>query len=79
MDEQRLDTWVERVRSRGWSGTVCAVLDMIEPLAPLAAQLLHVSHPVSRILAQDFPVDALADMLETQGGVDELRKRLRDG
>lgn len=79
MDEQRLDVWIERVRARGWVGSVCAILDMIEPLAPLAAQVLHVSHPISRIFARDFPLEILADALEAPNGVEILRKRLRDG
>jgi len=79
MDEQQLDAWIERVRARGWVGSVCALLDVIEPLAPLAAQILHVSHPVSRVLVRDFPLEVLADVLEAPGGVDGLRKRLREG
>ncbi len=79
MDEQRLDAWIERIRTRGWVGSVCALLDVIEPLAPLAAQMLHVSHPVSRVLVRDFPLEILADVLESPGGVDGLRKRLREG
>jgi len=79
MDEQRLDAWIERVRARGWVGSVCALLDVIEPLAPLAAQILHVGHPMSRVFVHDFPLEALADVLESPGGVDDLRKRLREG
>ena len=79
MDEHRLDAWVVRIRARGWHGTLCAVLDMIEPLAPLAAQLLHIGHPVSRLIARDFPLEAVADALETPDGLETLRKRLRDG
>jgi hypothetical protein len=78
MDEQQLDAWVGQIRARGWVGVICTVLDMIEPIAPLAAQLLYVGHPVSRIIARDFPLEALADALETADGVSKLRKRLRD-
>jgi hypothetical protein len=76
MDDQQLTDWVERVRARGWTDTVCAMLDALEPLAPLAAQLLHVGHPVSRTLWREFPLHQLADVLETPGGVEALRKRL---
>ncbi|MCU0464565.1 MAG: hypothetical protein MUF38_08325 [Anaerolineae bacterium] len=79
MDEKSLDAWVERVRARGWAGMVSAALGMVGPLAPLAAQLLHVGQPVARVLASGFPLGALADALEEPGGVEALRKRLEDG
>ncbi|MCU0475068.1 MAG: hypothetical protein MUC99_02970 [Anaerolineae bacterium] len=78
MDEQQLDAWVQRVRGRGWAKTVCALLDALEPLAPVAAQLLHVGQPVSRWVVRDFPATALADALETPEGVERLRARLRE-
>lgn len=68
---------MQRVRARGWAKTVCALLDALEPLAPLAAQLLHVGQPVSRVLLREFPATALADALETPEGVARLRERLR--
>jgi hypothetical protein len=68
--------WVQQIHSRGLNHALGLALDVLEPLGPLGAQLLWVAQPVlgrNREMLND-----LAEMLETPGGVGQLREWLEE-
>jgi hypothetical protein len=72
------DDWIDGVKSRGLTGAFSVVLDVLEPLGPLGAQVLYVAQPLAGVFGWRRAVGDLADALETPGGVDALRRRLSD-
>jgi hypothetical protein len=79
MDGQAaLDAWIDSVRERGLAGPATTLLDLIEPLGPLGAGLLHIGGPLLGLMIPRKAVAALAEALDTPAGIEQLRARLRD-
>lgn len=68
--------WLERLKARGWAGPLAALLDALEPIAPLAAQLCYLAEPAAWIVGGREPLREVAQSLETPGGIEALRQRL---
>ncbi len=68
--------WIEQIRARGWGAAFSTVLDVLEPLGPLGAQLLWIAQPAARLIGGWELVGGLAQALEEPGGIDRLRQRL---
>ncbi|MBK8024558.1 MAG: hypothetical protein IPK19_24800 [Chloroflexi bacterium] len=69
--------FIERIRRAGWGDTFLTVLDVIEPVGIVGAQMLYVIQPVARLIGDRHgDVSALARLLETPEGVATLRQML---
>lgn len=71
-----MSDWIEQVKRRGLVTPVRVLLDIVEPLGPLGAQILWVAQPVSGLFGASSVVGQLAKTLEEPGGIDHLRHRL---
>ena len=70
--------WIEAAKRRGSAPSLLILLDAIEPLAPALAQGLLVAGPLANLWPGGAGLRELADMLEAQDGVSELRRQLED-
>ncbi|MBZ0278527.1 MAG: hypothetical protein K8I60_20435 [Anaerolineae bacterium] len=70
--------WIAYAKAQGWGGAVTLALDALEPLGPLGAQLLWITQPVLGLAINRDVVADLAQMLETPGGIEALRRQLDD-
>jgi hypothetical protein len=68
--------WIDQARQRGLGGALGLALDVLQPLGPLAAQLLWVAQPAASLFGWRQTVGGLARALEEPGGLDQLRQRL---
>ncbi len=69
--------WIDQARARGLGDALGLAFDVLEPLGPLAAQLLWVAQPAAALFGWRQAVDGLAHALEEPGGLDRLRQRLQ--
>jgi hypothetical protein len=72
-------SWRDQLHQYRLGGVTGAVLQALEPLAPLLAQLLYVVQPLARVVGGHRAVGELADQLETPQGIAQLRADLRAG
>lgn len=71
--QPRLSRWAVRLQAARLDGLVDALLEALEPLAPLGAQALYVAQPTLGLVMARDEIVALARLLETPGDVDWLR------
>jgi hypothetical protein len=76
MDDKVKSDWVNKIKLRGWSGAMQTVLDVIEPIAPLASQFLWTLEPMAGLFNADHMVHDLANALDSQEGIEALRQSL---
>jgi hypothetical protein len=60
-------SWQRRVEQAGLGDVSSAVMEALQPLAPLAAQLLWVAQPTFGLIGRGTAIGALAEMLEHPG------------
>jgi hypothetical protein len=72
----RLGRWSKRLHAARLNGLVGMLLDVVEPLGPLGAQMLWVAQPTLGLLVPRDEVASLARLLEAPGGVGWLREQL---
>jgi hypothetical protein len=70
--------WIAEVKARGLGGALDVLLDVLEPLGPLGAQLLWVAQPVSGLAGASEAIGKIAQALEEPGGVEQIRQQLHD-
>lgn len=70
--------WMMQLKARGLAHPLRVLLDVLEPLGPMGAQLLYVAQPASRLLGTGAAdgVRQLAETLEQPGGIERLRQLL---
>jgi hypothetical protein len=73
---QRLARWSRRLRAAHLDGLVGALLEAVEPLGPLGAQVLWVAQPTLGLWVPRDEIATLAQRLEAPGGVAWLREQL---
>jgi hypothetical protein len=73
---QRLARWSRRLRAAHLDGLVGTLLEAVEPLGPLGAQVLWVAQPTLGLLVPREEITLLAQRLEAPGGVAWLREQL---
>jgi hypothetical protein len=73
---ERFARWGERLRTSRLDSIVGALLDVVEPLGPIGAQLLWVAQPTLGLLIPRKEIDMLARWLDEPGGVARLRAHL---
>ena len=59
-----MQAWEARAQDAGLAGLVESLRDGLQPLAPLAAQVLWVAQPTAALFGEADAVGALADLLE---------------
>lgn len=55
-----------------------SALDVMEPIAPLLAQMLWVAQPTAGLFGSTSSLAQLAETLETPEGVAQLRQQLQE-
>ena len=70
--------WVQRAKTRGLGGTLGTILDALEPLGPLGAQVLWVIQPAMGLFGARDMVREIAEALEEPGGIDRIRQQLEE-
>jgi len=70
--------WMDAARARGLAPFCRTLLEITEPAAPIAANILWVLQPTARLLGGGTAIGQLAQALETPEGIAALREYLRD-
>jgi hypothetical protein len=69
----RVVAWGAWLHRAGLDGLASALLDALDPLAPLGAQVLYIAQPTLSLFGSRQAAGDLAHILETPGGIDWLR------
>jgi hypothetical protein len=79
MDEKSSnDTWIEAAKAHGWDSGLLLMMDVIEPISPLASQMLWVLQPMAGIFGAHEAIREIAEALETPEGLKILRSKLNE-
>lgn len=70
------DTWIDAAKARGWQGGLLLMMDVIEPISPLASQMLWVIQPMAGVFGAHEAVRELAEALDTPEGLKQIREKL---
>lgn len=68
--------WIDQIKTRKLDHVLHLVLDILEPLGPLGAQVLYVLQPVSGLAGFSDMVGDIARALEEPDGIEQLRQQL---
>lgn len=72
------DEWIKQAKARGLGRVLGTLLDVLEPIGPLGAQLLWVVQPVTSVFGWQQIVGQLAEALEQPGGIEPIRRALTE-
>jgi hypothetical protein len=72
----RLARWCVRLRTARLDGVVQTLLEAVEPLGPVGAQLLWVAEPTLGLVVSREDIASLACLLDDPGGIEWLREQL---
>lgn len=78
MSEETRHTWIEFAKERGLELPLRVVLDALEPLGPLTAQLLWVLQPALGVFVGHDALSKFANLIEQPDGIASLRALLDD-
>lgn len=67
---------VQQIKANGWESSAVFVLDVLEPLGPLGAQVLWVLQPTLGALVPRDVLGDLATVLEDPDETADLRRQL---
>ena len=70
--------WIQQVKARGLATPLRVLLDVLEPLGPVGAQLLYVAQPAASLWGGASLVGHIASALEQPDGVELVRQLLDD-
>ncbi len=70
--------WRERLQNRHLEGFVGTLLEAVEPLATIGAQLLYVCQPTLGLFMKREAIQDWATLLETPGGLAWFRQQLAE-
>lgn len=70
--------WILDIKARGWARALSLLVDAIEPLGVLGAQVLYTAQPAMSVFGLGETVRGLAAALETPEGIAALRAALDD-
>ncbi len=70
--------WIAHVRTNGWGAPVHLLLDVLEPLGPLGAQVMWVLQPALGVFVQRETLQHIAQTLEDPAAMQALRQQLDD-
>lgn len=69
--------WIATARARGYAPALQTLLDILQPVSPVAAQVMWVLQPMGRVVGWHTAIGDLAAALETHEGIAALRHALR--
>jgi hypothetical protein len=72
----RAEAWGAWLRRVGLEGIAGALLDALDPLAPLGAQVLYLAQPTLALFGSRQTAGELAEILEQPGGLEWLRQTM---
>jgi hypothetical protein len=72
------DSWIEAAKARGWDSGLLLMMDVIEPLSPIASQMLWVIQPMAGVFGAHEAIREIAEALETPEGLKSLREKLEE-
>ena len=72
------DTWIEAAKARGWDSGLLLMMDVLEPVSPLASQMLWVVQPMAGVFGAHEAIREIAEALETPEGLKILRAKLNE-
>lgn len=79
MNEKPLtERWIEAAKARGWHTGLLLMMDVIEPISPLASQMLWVVQPMAGVFGAHEAIREIADVLESPEGLRMLREKLNE-
>lgn len=70
------DTWIAAAKARGWESGILLMMDVLEPVSPLASQMLWVIQPMAGIFGAHEAVREIAEALDSPEGLKQLREKL---
>jgi len=70
--------WVDSLHRWGVQDFVALILDAVEPLAPVFAQILFVTQPLVRPFIADEKINALVDILDNPKEVQTFLDMLQE-
>jgi hypothetical protein len=70
------DAWIQAAKARGWNSALLLMMDVIEPISPLASQMLWVVQPMAGVFGAHEAIREIAEALETPEGLKTLRDKL---
>ena len=77
MNEKNLnDAWINAAKARGWDSGLRLMMDVLEPISPLASQMLWVIQPTASLFGAQEMIKQIAEALETPEGIQALRDKL---
>ena len=68
--------WVNAAKARGLENAFAVLLDVLQPIGPVLAQLLWAMQPAARIFGVRHSISDMADILDAPDGVEILRTQL---
>ncbi len=74
----RIPDWIDSLKVRGGAPYALLTLDVIEPIAPVLAQVMWMAQPLAGLWGGREDTRDLAELLEAPDGIDRLRRRLAD-
>lgn len=78
MLDETTNEWIKQAKARGLGQAIGTLLDVLEPIGPLGAQLLWLVQPVTGIFGWHHAVGQLAESLEEPGGIEPIRRALTE-
>ena len=79
MDEKpNSDTWIEAAKARGWDSGLLLMMDVIEPISPIASQMLWVIQPMAGVFGAHEAIREIAEALESPEGLKAIRAKLNE-
>lgn len=70
------EDWLTGALQRGWAPSLHVMLDVVEPIGPLVANLALILQPAGSLFGAGHIMRGLAQTLETPEGIEALRQRL---
>jgi hypothetical protein len=70
--------WIQQVKAHGLTVPLRVLLDVLEPLGPVGAQVLYVAQPAASLWGGGQALGHIAAALEQPDGVEQLRQLLDD-
>ncbi len=74
--QRRIAGWSARLRALGLDGLAGSLIDAVEPLGPLGAQLLWIAQPAASLFVAPDEIDGMARLLDDPAGIAWLRSEL---
>lgn len=72
------DAWIKAAKARGWDSGLLLLMDVIEPISPLAGQMLWVVQPIAGVFGAHEAIRELAESLDSPEGLKQLREKLSE-